>query len=81
MLLSTSLNETSFLRLLNSLYLLFALIFKLAVINILISAILAYAAHIEDKDASVLDMTGLAQKGGAVWSHIGRTTARTGRSL
>lgn len=35
-----------------------------------ISAILAYAAHIEDKDASVLDMTGLAQKGGAVWSHI-----------
>ena len=35
-----------------------------------ISAILAYAAHFEDKDSSVLDMTGLAQKGGAVWSHI-----------
>ena len=35
-----------------------------------ISAILAYAAHYEDKDASILDMTGLAQKGGAVWSHI-----------
>ena len=35
-----------------------------------ISAILAYAAHIEGKDSSVLDMTGLAQKGGAVWSHI-----------
>ena len=35
-----------------------------------ISAILAYAAHFEDKDSSVMDMTGLAQKGGAVWSHI-----------
>ena len=35
-----------------------------------ISAILAYASHFEDKDSSVLDMTGLAQKGGAVWSHI-----------
>ena len=35
-----------------------------------ISAIIAYAAHYEGKDASVLDMTGLAQKGGAVWSHI-----------
>ena len=35
-----------------------------------ISAIMAYAAHYEDKDSSVLDMTGLAQKGGAVWSHI-----------
>jgi indolepyruvate ferredoxin oxidoreductase len=35
-----------------------------------ISAILAYAAHYEGKDSSVLDMTGLAQKGGAVWSHI-----------
>ena len=35
-----------------------------------ISAILAYAAHYENKDASILDMTGLAQKGGAVWSHI-----------
>ena len=35
-----------------------------------ISAILAYAAHFEEKDSSVLDMTGLAQKGGAVWSHI-----------
>ena len=35
-----------------------------------ISAILAYAAHFEGKDSSVMDMTGLAQKGGAVWSHI-----------
>ena len=35
-----------------------------------ISAILAYAAHFEDKDSYVMDMTGLAQKGGAVWSHI-----------
>ena len=35
-----------------------------------ISAILAHAAHYEGKDSSVLDMTGLAQKGGAVWSHI-----------
>jgi indolepyruvate ferredoxin oxidoreductase len=35
-----------------------------------IGAILGMAAHIERKGVSVLDMTGLAQKGGAVWSHI-----------
>ncbi len=28
------------------------------------------AAHLEGKGATVLDMTGLAQKGGAVMSHI-----------
>jgi indolepyruvate ferredoxin oxidoreductase len=35
-----------------------------------IGALLGMAAHIEGKGASVLDMTGLAQKGGAVLSHI-----------
>jgi indolepyruvate ferredoxin oxidoreductase len=35
-----------------------------------IGALLGMAAHIEGKGASVLDMTGLAQKGGAVVSHI-----------
>ena len=35
-----------------------------------ISAIVGMASHIEGKDSSILDMTGLAQKGGAVWSHI-----------
>ena len=28
------------------------------------------AAHYEGKESTILDMTGLAQKGGAVWSHI-----------
>ena len=41
-----------------------------------ISAILAYTLHFEDKDSSVLDMTGLAQKGGAVWSHIKKSMKR-----
>ena len=35
-----------------------------------IGALLGMAAHIENKGATVLDMTGLAQKGGAVVSHV-----------
>jgi indolepyruvate ferredoxin oxidoreductase len=35
-----------------------------------IGAILAMAAHIEGKGCGVLDMSGLAQKGGAVYSHV-----------
>jgi indolepyruvate ferredoxin oxidoreductase len=35
-----------------------------------IGALLGMAAHIEGKGASVLDMTGLAQKNGAVLSHV-----------
>ncbi|WP_444909151.1 indolepyruvate ferredoxin oxidoreductase family protein [Microbulbifer sp. TRSA005] len=35
-----------------------------------IGALLAMAAHIEGKACSTLDQTGLAQKGGAVYSHI-----------
>ena len=35
-----------------------------------IGALLGMAAHIEGKGVSILDMTGLAQKGGAVVSHI-----------
>ena len=35
-----------------------------------IGALLTMAAHVEDKGCSVLDMTGLAQKGGAVLSHV-----------
>ena len=35
-----------------------------------IGALLGMAAHIEGKGVSVLDMAGLAQKFGAVWSHI-----------
>src|SRR6185436_666329 len=40
-----------------------------------IGAILGMAAHIEGKGVAVLDMTGLAQKGGSVYSHI-RIAAR-----
>ncbi|MCB2061093.1 MAG: indolepyruvate ferredoxin oxidoreductase family protein, partial [Novosphingobium sp.] len=42
-----------------------------------VGAILAMAAHMEGKAAKVLDQTGMAQKGGAVTSHIriGRDTA------
>ncbi len=40
-----------------------------------IGALLGMAAHIEGKGCAVLDMTGLAQKGGAVISHI-RLAAR-----
>ncbi|MEH0076287.1 indolepyruvate ferredoxin oxidoreductase family protein [Pannonibacter sp. Pt2] len=35
-----------------------------------ISAVLAMAAHLDGKQASTLDMTGLAQKGGPVTSHV-----------
>ncbi|WP_288130253.1 indolepyruvate ferredoxin oxidoreductase family protein [Microbulbifer sp.] len=35
-----------------------------------IGALLAMAAHIEGKACSTLDQTGLAQKGGAVYSHV-----------
>ncbi|MDE1153892.1 MAG: indolepyruvate ferredoxin oxidoreductase family protein [Micavibrio sp.] len=35
-----------------------------------IGAIIAMAAHIENKGATTMDQTGLAQKGGAVTSHI-----------
>jgi indolepyruvate ferredoxin oxidoreductase len=35
-----------------------------------IGALLGMAAHLEGKGVAVLDMTGLAQKGGAVFSHV-----------
>jgi indolepyruvate ferredoxin oxidoreductase len=35
-----------------------------------IGALLAMAAHLEGKSAAVIDMAGLAQKGGAVTSHV-----------
>jgi indolepyruvate ferredoxin oxidoreductase len=35
-----------------------------------IGALLGMAAHLEGKGCTVLDMTGLAQKGGAVFSHV-----------
>ena len=35
-----------------------------------IGALLGMAAHLENKGCTVLDMTGLAQKGGAVYSHV-----------
>ncbi len=35
-----------------------------------VNAVLAMAAHLEGRAATVLDMAGLAQKGGAVWSHL-----------
>lgn len=35
-----------------------------------IGAVLGMAAHIEGKAASILDMTGLSQKNGAVYSHL-----------
>jgi len=35
-----------------------------------IGALLGMAAHLEQKGCTVLDMTGLAQKGGAVYSHV-----------
>ena len=41
-----------------------------------IGALMGMAAHLEGKGVSVLDMTGLAQKGGAVMSHI-RIAARS----
>jgi indolepyruvate ferredoxin oxidoreductase len=41
-----------------------------------IGGILGMAAHLEDKGVGVLDMAGLAQKGGAVYSHM-RIAARS----
>ena len=35
-----------------------------------IGAIVGMAAHLEGKGFGALDMAGLAQKGGAVWSHL-----------
>src|SRR5262249_21420458 len=35
-----------------------------------IGALLGMAAHLEQKGCTVLDMTGLAQKGGAVYSYV-----------
>jgi indolepyruvate ferredoxin oxidoreductase len=35
-----------------------------------VASILAMAAHVDGHSASVVDMTGLAQKGGAVFSHL-----------
>ncbi|WP_260433561.1 indolepyruvate ferredoxin oxidoreductase family protein [Burkholderia sp. Bp8998] len=43
-----------------------------------IGAILAMAAHLEGKGASTLDFTGLAQKNGAVISHVQIASSRTG---
>jgi indolepyruvate ferredoxin oxidoreductase len=37
---------------------------------ITLGALIGMAAHIDGKAATVLDMTGLAQKGGAVFSHV-----------
>jgi indolepyruvate ferredoxin oxidoreductase len=37
---------------------------------ITIGALIGMAAHIDGKGVSVLDMTGMAQKGGAVFSHV-----------
>jgi indolepyruvate ferredoxin oxidoreductase len=42
-----------------------------------IGALLGMAAHIENKGVTVLDVTGLAQKGGAVMSHV-QIAARPG---
>ena len=39
---------------------------------ITIGAIISMAAHLEGLSAAVLDLTGLAQKGGTVVSHIRR---------
>ncbi|MFT4255242.1 MAG: indolepyruvate ferredoxin oxidoreductase family protein, partial [Caulobacter sp.] len=35
-----------------------------------VASILAMAAHVDGRSGSVVDMTGLAQKGGAVFSHV-----------
>jgi indolepyruvate ferredoxin oxidoreductase len=42
-----------------------------------IGALLGMAAHLDGKGVTVLDMTGLAQKGGAVMSHVRLADART----
>src|SRR3546814_10145211 len=41
-----------------------------------VGALLGMAAHLDGKGCTILDMTGMAQKGGAVASHI-----RIGRDL
>ena len=41
-----------------------------------VGALVGMAAHLEGKGVSVLDMTGLAQKGGAVFSHIRLSSSR-----
>ncbi len=55
-----------------------------------IGAILGMAAHLEDKGCGMIDMAGLAQKGGAVFSHIAspdrppismRSACRPGRRI
>ncbi len=38
--------------------------------GVTIGALLGMAAHLEGRAVSVLDSTGMAQKGGSVWSHI-----------
>ena len=43
-----------------------------------IGAIVGMAAHLEGKGFGGLDMAGLAQKGGAVWSHL-QIAAKPGR--
>ena len=35
-----------------------------------VGSVLAMAAHLQGRRASVIDMTGMAQKNGAVWSHL-----------
>jgi TPP-dependent indolepyruvate ferredoxin oxidoreductase alpha subunit/Pyruvate/2-oxoacid:ferredoxin oxidoreductase gamma subunit len=45
---------------------------------ITVGALLAMAAHIDGRAASVFDMTGLAQKNGAVFSHVRVTDAPDG---
>ena len=45
-----------------------------------VGAILGMAAHLEGKQFAAYDMTGLAQKGGAVYSHV-RITQETDRML
>ncbi|TNE61340.1 MAG: indolepyruvate ferredoxin oxidoreductase family protein [Alphaproteobacteria bacterium] len=44
-----------------------------------VGAILGMAAHLDGKESSILDMTGLAQKGGSVLSHV--RIARDGDKL
>jgi indolepyruvate ferredoxin oxidoreductase len=46
---------------------------------ITIGAILGMAAHLEGKGCGILDMAGMAQKGGSVWSHL--RFARTPRDI
>ncbi|HEX9208429.1 MAG TPA: indolepyruvate ferredoxin oxidoreductase family protein, partial [Steroidobacteraceae bacterium] len=42
-----------------------------------VGSVLAMAAHLEGKRAAIIDMTGLAQKNGAVWSHLRIGAAET----